>query len=174
MRQYSYESVCHAEPQYSYQYILWNFGDGSSLQTTNDSVSHTYASGNYILEVSVINEHGCTIRYNQDNTIDSHSDNLSQGFITEDPMCPVCPIISNKTLVFLDNGNTTPHSATYQWRYPLGHLVEYHVNHTDDYYVYVYDTQYHCRVEANRNVAFLNAPTANISTSSEVFCANEK
>lgn len=161
-------------PNIPYQYILWNFGDGSSLQTTNDSVSHTYASGNYILEVSVINEHGCTIRYNQDNTIDSHSDNLSQGFITEDPMCPVCPIISNKTLVFLDNGNTTPHSATYQWRYPLGHLVEYHVNHTDDYYVYVYDTQYHCRVEANRNVAFLNAPTANISTSSEVFCANEK
>ncbi len=40
---------------------VWNFGDGNSASTTNDSITHTYTSaGNYPVSMIVTDANGCT------------------------------------------------------------------------------------------------------------------
>ena len=69
-------------PNIPYQYISWDFGDGSSLQTTNNLVSHTYKQGDYNLTVSVVNMDGCSLPATIE--IESLQDNLKQGDIVEE------------------------------------------------------------------------------------------
>lgn len=164
-------------PNIPYQYISWDFGDGSSLQTTNNLVSHTYKQGDYNLTVSVVNMDGCSLPATIE--IESLQDNLKQGDIVEENNTLYCPYSRGKK-IFFSTDLISPYANNDYCRWyivPTNVLrinAVFYPDYTSTYYVYVENLQNHCRVEKNRNIAFLNAPTANISTSSDVFCANEK
>ena len=164
-------------PIVSYQYIEWIFGDSSSLQTTNDSVSHTYMQGIDTLTVHVINEYGCKLTAKK--IIHSAQDNLKQGEIVEEDNNLYCPYSGDKKAWFtIDNlVHSVFYGGYYKWytepNNVLGFAEIFKPDTTGIYYEYISDVN-HCRVEKNRNIAFKNAPTAVVSTSGDAFCAGER
>lgn len=162
-------------PIVSYQYIEWDFGDLSSLQTVSDSVSHTYEHGDYTLMVHVINEYGCKLTATTE--IHSASDDIKQGKIAEEDNNLYCPYSGNKKIFFSTNPPAIHTGGQYEWYIePTTILCTdsiYYPDYTSIYYVFVTNND-HCRIEKNRTIAFLNAPTAVVSTSGDAFCAGEK
>ncbi len=153
--------------------VIWNFGDNSWVATDGTTVSHTYAYSTtpYHLTVKVYNEDGCYVE--ESFQIESAYDKLKGGRINESPAQPVCPNDPNKYLYFVDNTNISSPAGTYEWSYPVDYSPNYHIDHTGTYFLNLENNK-HCKLETKKNVQFLNAPTAVISTSGDVYCAGEK
>jgi len=153
---------------------LWNYGDGS--YAINGTGYHTFVARAfpYDVTVTVKNSLGCGTSLSKDIFI--HSNTLTGSLITIGT--EVCPgtartieysqIMTNQTLYhwFLENDYLYPSEI-------ILNNPQNTVYATGNYKVKVEDNETGCELECMRNVAFLTAPTANITGKTE-YCLGDE
>ena len=155
----------------------WYFGDGSHFTTASDNICHTFeAGGPYYVNVTAVDNYGCTRSLSAPFSITSNNNNIYNGRL----------ILSQFSSIQCPNGNPrniqfdlhTPDNQYTWWRlkdptlHPTGNIHIYPTYRTDDYFVHVIDVNY-CQAQAATNVGFLNAPTARIYARNDNLCAGE-
>lgn len=149
----------------------WSFGDGSGYNlTSGNSIYHTYEFPyTYNVTASRKDSEGCLCTGTL--TITNYSNVLKPESLLPTTPYPTCPG-TNRILQFTPS-TTTP-TPVFSWSTPPPIPIPIHpVNQTGDYNVIVTNSNT-CRVQAYRNVQFLNRPTAFIVTASSVYCVGEK
>lgn len=156
---------------------VWFFDDNSKIDTSGNSVYHTFASHGsgftYNIMIHVIDENGCLSE--KSFSIYSHDNSLKEPSLEAvTPSTPVCEG-SARTIKFLADGQNPPPTVYYDWStqpccIPNNNALD--VNHTGNYSV-IASNNYYCKASASRNVAFLNLPSAIIIPQKYHYCAGE-
>ena len=146
-------------------FFLWNFGDGTYLESNN--VYHTFEDSYATITLTVTNDDGCVVSMNENVFV---TDNMLNCVILSAVGLPVCPEINRQLFC---NPNFTP--SLYYWNLsPNGTINNtYYADQTGNYHVLVVHSIYGCKKERMKNVGFLNAPTARI-TGNTTYCLGEE
>ncbi|MBR6292333.1 MAG: T9SS type A sorting domain-containing protein [Bacteroidales bacterium] len=154
----------------------WTFSDGSSIETANNSVFHTFEYNpmvtHYNVSASVIDNYGCHHSTSTIFPITAHESNFPVDYFVSNPIL-ACPYSMPKHLSY----STYNSSYNYIWYNPDATLAEYTNNTCTTYYagnytVYVEDN-YHCKHNAMQYVSFLEAPSASFYASKYNCCVGE-
>ena len=155
----------------------WTFGDGSSYETSGNSVYHTFAypPAPYTVSVTITDTNKCTKTSKVPLIVISHLNDLDNtGLYYQQPF--ICPNASgSKDIIYTGGSNThdyywyAPHSAEPQHN----HSYIYPTYYQGDYKLYVENT-YYCKKERSEYVKFLSSPTAGIYAERFTCCVGDK
>lgn len=150
--------------------IHWNFGDGSTVDATGNTVYHTFPyvnSNPYLVTATITDANNCSNIAGAISII-PHTDDFASGTLYP-YSAKVCEG-SARQIRF------TPQTAnSYQWYAPLNQTTTYYANnvfHTGDYTVLATNNN-GCIKEAMANVGFNNSPTAAILCKTD-YCQGDK
>lgn len=153
--------------------VYWNFGDGSTNETTNNSIFHTFqVGGPYSITATAYDSYGCP--YIGSKVIQSYPNTLTPAILVPQNNINICPG-NSRTITY----SFLPPFPTVRYHWDTPPFTTYNNSNTHDtYYTSDYEVivtnQHGCKAKASCNVEFLNKPTATIASASSIYCEGEK
>ena len=147
----------------------WTFGDGSSFTMSGNSICHTFAEyDTYSVTATINDANGCPVQSDAVAIKSAPKDFIS--FITKQGP-DVCLGLS-RMLVYGASGDHFP--SLFWWdNGPLSNSNFTYVTSPGNHAVVVANTSF-CHDQAQVNVAFLNTPTAEVTTDKAEYCQGER
>lgn len=176
----NWTNLCEGRPAKLHAYVtggeyplLWDYGDGSYAMCGTTYHTYQYLENSYIVTVTVHNSLGCATSLSK--SFDVAPNLLDGDLITTGT--DVCP--GTARIITYDNHQQQfSNYYTYSWyqdavfQYETLNYPYYATYETGNYKVSVED-QDGCLLECMHNVAFLTAPTANITGNTE-YCLEDE
>ena len=149
----------------------WSFGDGSSFTMSGNSICHTFASGAaYSVTATIHDSSGCPVRSTPLSII-SHNNNLIFNTLVTSGS-PVC--LGGTRLLHYPYFGYVMSGVSYSWNHASYAVVNpYSTGKPGNNCVQVVNQNF-CHDQAQVNVAFLNTPTAEVTTDKAEYCQGER
>ena len=156
----------------------WSFGDGSSYETSGNSIYHTFGynvPNTYSVSVTITDTNKCTKTSKVPLNITSHPNDLDNTRLDYQQIPLFCPNTNPKNLSHI-GGNI---AYDYYWYAPrsttptFNHSIVYPTYYQGDYGLYVENSHY-CKKELSKYVKFLCSPSAIIYAERFTCCVGDK